>query len=49
LLPARGAVAADFEAGHQDMKVAVALHLALDPVEEVAFELLDFAVAMTGT
>ncbi len=41
-------MATDFEAGDQNMEVAVALDLAFDAVEEVALELLHLAAAQAG-
>ena len=45
---AGGAVASYFEAADYDVEVAVALDLALEAVEEVAFEFHDFSAAQAG-
>src|SRR5215467_11836743 len=42
------AVAADFKAAHDDVKLAVALDLALEAVEQIAFEFRDLAAAQAG-
>jgi hypothetical protein len=45
---AGGAVSADFEAGYDDVELAVALDLALQAVEKSAFEFGDLAAAQAG-
>src|SRR5438477_12622732 len=45
---ALGAVAADLQSADNDVETALALNLAFEPVEEVAFELRNFATAQTG-
>jgi hypothetical protein len=40
-----GAIAADFQPAHENVKLALALYLAFEPLEQIAFELRNFAAA----
>ena len=42
------AVPANFQAGHHNVELAVALNLTFEPVEQIAFKLRDLAAAQAG-